>query len=34
MRRYRFIAADRPADAATLDRLWRDDADPPKITIE
>ena len=31
--RYRFIAADGPADKAELDRLWNDYANPPKVTI-
>jgi hypothetical protein len=31
--RYRFVAADGSADAALLDRLWRDFADPPKVTV-
>jgi len=32
--RYRFVAADGPADSALLDRLWRDYADPPKVTLK
>ncbi len=32
--RYRFVAADGPADSALLDRLWRDYADPPTVTIK
>jgi hypothetical protein len=32
--RYRFVAADGPADAAMLDRLWRDFADPPRVTVQ
>jgi hypothetical protein len=31
--RYRFVAADGAGDAALLDRLWRDFADPPKVTV-
>ncbi len=30
---YRFVAADGPADAAMLNRLWNDFADPPKVTV-
>ncbi len=32
--KYRFIVADGPADPAMLDRLWRDYADPPKVTVK
>jgi len=31
--RYRFVVTDGPADAALLDRLWRDYADPPIVTF-
>lgn len=32
--KYRFVAADGPADAALLERLWRDFADPPRVTVQ
>ena len=32
--KYRFVAADGAADAATLERLWRDFADPPRVTVQ
>jgi hypothetical protein len=32
--RYRFVATDGPADAALLDRLWRDYAQPPSVTLK
>jgi hypothetical protein len=31
--RYRFVAADGAADAALLDRLWKDYAEPPEVTL-
>src|SRR5262245_20079877 len=31
--RYRFVAFDGAADAAELDRLWDDYANPPKVSI-
>ena len=31
--RYRFAAFDGPADAAELDRLWNDYANPPKVSL-
>ncbi len=31
--RYRFVVADGPADAALLERLWHDYANPPTVTI-
>jgi hypothetical protein len=31
--RYRFVAMDGPADAALLERLWRDFAEPPVVTL-
>ena len=31
--RYRFVAFDGAADAAELDRLWNDYANPPKVSI-
>jgi hypothetical protein len=32
--KYRFVAADGPADSALLDQLWNDYADPPNVTIK
>jgi hypothetical protein len=32
--RYRFIAADGPADVEEIERLWKDYAEPPKVTVE
>lgn len=32
--RYRFVATDGPPDRALLDRLWRDYADPPTVTLK
>ena len=32
--RYRFVATDGPADAARLNRLWRDFAEPPTVTLK
>ncbi|MGH9387521.1 MAG: PmoA family protein [Vicinamibacterales bacterium] len=31
--RYRFVAADGPANATMLERLWNDYADPPRVTV-
>ena len=31
--RYRYVVADGPPDAAELERLWRDYADPPRVTV-
>jgi hypothetical protein len=31
--RYRFVAFDGNLDPAELDRLWRDYAEPPRVTI-
>jgi len=31
--RYRFIVSDGPPDPALLDRLWRDFAEPPAVTV-
>lgn len=31
--RYRFVAFDGPADAAELDRLWNDYANPPRVSV-
>jgi hypothetical protein len=31
--KYRFVATDGPADMALLERLWRDFAEPPKVTV-
>ena len=31
--RYRFVVSDGPAEAAEIDRLWRDYADPPRATV-
>jgi hypothetical protein len=32
--KYRFVATDGPPDAALLDRLWRDYAEPPTVTVK
>ena len=32
--RYRFVASDGAADVALLERLWRDYADPPRVTVK
>ena len=32
--KYRFVAADGPANAALLERIWRDYADPPTVTLK
>jgi len=32
--RYRVIAADGPADAKEIERLWNDYANPPKVTVK
>jgi hypothetical protein len=32
--KYRFVAMDGPADPALLDRLWRDYAHPPTVTMK
>jgi hypothetical protein len=32
--RYRFASFDGPPDPAALDRLWRDYADPPRVTVK
>jgi hypothetical protein len=31
--KYRFVVTDGGADAALVDRLWRDYADPPRVTV-
>lgn len=32
--RYRFVAADGPADVEEINRLWNDYAEPPKVIVE
>ena len=32
--RYRFVVADGPADAAEINRLWNDYANPPAVKVE
>lgn len=32
--RYRFVVSDGAADVALLERLWRDYADPPRVTVK
>jgi hypothetical protein len=31
--RYRLVIRDGPADRRLLDRLWRDFAEPPRVTV-
>jgi hypothetical protein len=31
--RYRYVVSDGPPDAAEIERLWRDYADPPRVTV-
>jgi hypothetical protein len=31
--RYRFVAFDGPPDPAMIERLWKDFADPPRVSV-